>query len=194
MVTFLNATGMTICDMDWLPFFYSNAVDRLAAQLPVGWRFLSPPSADQALPVQNGSSSVVWNRVIFNNNFEVVRTDLWRANVKIRDLLIYFLQTGLLYAYRWGDAPIHTLLVTYGLNVSEVVAIPTSYAHAKWCYYSSSTLVQDCRDYKCKSPSCGYQHFAQESGTSPTCPNLCGYNLSDSCLNFTNPLLNSSFC
>jgi hypothetical protein len=57
--------------------------------------------------------------VIFYNNFFITKTSFWQRP-DVRELLEEIDQNGSIYYFRWGDAPIHTLIVQLMATPEEV--------------------------------------------------------------------------
>jgi len=60
-----------------------------------------------------------WDREIYYTNFEISKLHFWRSPEYMK-FVEYLHETGGIYKYRWGDAPIHTLAVSIFLQQAKV--------------------------------------------------------------------------
>ena len=79
-----------------------------------------------------------YNRFIYYNNFELSRVDMWRSP----QYLDYFMdldQSGGIFRYRWGDAPIRTLALSLlGSAFQQMISNTSRPFLVQWkdlCYY-----------------------------------------------------------
>ncbi|KAI0036130.1 nucleotide-diphospho-sugar transferase, partial [Vararia minispora EC-137] len=97
------------------------------ANLRFQWR-----EVEKALSGRAGSED--WTRMTFNNNWEISHRSLWESY-----LYTAFFQhlddAGGFFYERWGDAPVHTLGVSFALRKDQVMYFnDTGYQHQGWEY------------------------------------------------------------
>ncbi|CAH1777906.1 unnamed protein product [Owenia fusiformis] len=63
------------------------------------------------------------------NNFEIASLEFWRSS-QVRDIIEYIDQSGGIYLARWGDAPIHTMIVSIFIPRAQIrVFTDIAYSH-----------------------------------------------------------------
>ncbi|MCQ4333131.1 hypothetical protein KM295_06460 [Natronomonas sp. F2-12] len=82
------------------------------------------------------------NDEIYYNNFFITKTSFWfRDNVQ--DYLRAIDQSGGIYKYRWGDAPIHTLATKMFMESDKIHEFEDiKYTHSGWSNYDKTSLSE----------------------------------------------------
>ncbi|CAF0734293.1 unnamed protein product, partial [Didymodactylos carnosus] len=116
-----------------------------------------------------------YNMKIIYNNFFIVKTDIWQQP-QISNFLSHLDKVGGIYKYRWGDAPIHTLIISQFLNRNEVVRFrDIGYFH-KQEFVCPNTITSECNPkeyflYKNER----YHHYKQGCNSHVITYPLCHY-------------------
>ncbi|CAF0839990.1 unnamed protein product [Didymodactylos carnosus] len=116
-----------------------------------------------------------YNMDIMYNNFAVIKTDLWQQP-QILNFLTYIDRLGGIYKYRWGDAPIHTLIISQFLKRNEIVRFrDIGYFHKREyvCPYTTK-LVCNPKDYFLHK-DVEYIHYKYGCNPYVTTYSLCHY-------------------
>lgn len=69
-----------------------------------------------------------WTRFAFFNNFFITKVDFW-MHKKVRKYLKLVDSTGGIYKFRWGDGPIHTMVLGMLAQESQLVKFNFDYTH-----------------------------------------------------------------
>jgi hypothetical protein len=68
-----------------------------------------------------------WSPVIYYNNFFIMDMDFWRS-AEVKALCDEIDQQGSIFYYRWGDAPLHTLIVSLLGGPERIERFPFKYS------------------------------------------------------------------
>lgn len=93
------------------------------------WLFnmCSPKSTDGLKTARDGTG---WNRQIVYNNFFVTNISFW-LDVQVQRYLRLLETTGGFYKFRWGDAPVHTMVIGMFLDEVQLERFSFDYDHQR---------------------------------------------------------------
>ena len=87
--------------------------------------------------IKNG----IWDRSLYYTNFEISCLDFWKSE-QYKKFIDHLDQSGGIYFYRWGDAPIHLLAVSIFLQEKQVHKFDDiAYIHLPFIHLANSRNV-----------------------------------------------------
>lgn len=89
--------------------------------------FRSVLSINKAVSEPIGDELVAWSPIMYYNNFFITDTAFWRRD-DVQELIDEIDKNGSIFYYRWGDAPLHTIIVSLLGGVDRIERVKFKYS------------------------------------------------------------------